>query len=411
MKQETIDIVKSTVPVLEEHGEAITKQFYLNLFASHPELRNVFNQTNQKKNRQQKALANAVYQAAKHIDNLGAILPVVNQIAQKHRSIGIQPEHYPIVGENLLQAIKDVLSEAATEEIITAWAEAYDEIADAFINVENHLREDVLASGGWEGYRPLKVVKKVKESDVITSFYLQCEDAGPLPSYSPGQYLSIKADIPGEPITHIRQYSLSDAPNKNTYRISVKREDAIGENPDGVVSHYLHDVVQEGDTLYFSAPAGDFTLNAKEEKPLVLIAGGVGLTPLMSMLNTATKEKPSRDIIWIQAAVNGHVHAFSDHVHSLADEHDNLSAYVCYEKPTQDDRAAGCFQFEGYLNAEKLDEAIPDKNADYYFCGPKPFMQAIYTILKNWDIPEENIHFEFFGPQDELVEQPVALGV
>ena len=139
LDEKTIEIIKSTVPVLEEHGVSITKRFYELLFTNHPELLNVFNHVNQKQGRQQTALANAVLAAAKYIDNLSVILPAVTQIAQKHRSLGIKPEQYPIVGENLIQAIKDVLKEAANDEIIEAWTKAYGEIADAFIGIERDL--------------------------------------------------------------------------------------------------------------------------------------------------------------------------------------------------------------------------------------------------------------------------------
>lgn len=136
MKQTTISIVKSTVPVLEQHGQAITTRFYEMLFEQYPSLKNVFNQTNQKTGRQQMALANTVYAAAQYIDRLETLLPVVKQIAHKHRSIGVKAEHYPIVGEFLLKAIKDVLKEAATDEIMEAWKEAYGAIADVFISVD-----------------------------------------------------------------------------------------------------------------------------------------------------------------------------------------------------------------------------------------------------------------------------------
>src|SRR5690606_5710012 len=125
----TIAIIKSTVPVLETHGQAVTKRFYQRLFEAHPELLNIFNHANQRQGRQQAALANSVYAAAANIENLSAILPVVRQIGHKHRSLGVKPEHYPIVGENLLAAMKDVLGDAATPEILDAWAEAYGVIA------------------------------------------------------------------------------------------------------------------------------------------------------------------------------------------------------------------------------------------------------------------------------------------
>ena len=141
LSKKTIDIIKSTVPVLEVHGVTITSVFYKNMFTNHPELLNIFNHANQSQGRQQVALANMVYAAAQHIDRLEAVLPAVKQVAHKHRSLGVKPEHYPIVGEYLLGAIKEVLGEAATEEIIGAWAEAYGVIAQVFIDIEDDMYE------------------------------------------------------------------------------------------------------------------------------------------------------------------------------------------------------------------------------------------------------------------------------
>lgn len=395
----TIEIIKSTVPVLESKGEAITKRFYTLLFENHPELLNVFNHSNQKQGRQQAALANAVYQAAAHIDQLESILPVVRQISQKHRSLGVQPEHYPIVGENLLQAIQEVVGLDENDEIIQAWAKAYGEIANAFIGVEKEMYEKAeQQNGGWSGFRNFVVDRKVEESEVITSFYLKPEDGGPIASYEPGQFISVKLSVPGETYTHIRQYSLSDTAGKDYYRISVKRENTNKNKPQGVISVYLHEQIKEGDILPLSAPAGDFVLNSGQDDPVVLISGGVGLTPLMSMFNTMIEKQPSRNVTFIQAAQNGNVHAMKEHVSKLAGEYQNVRSFVCYDSPTEQDRQAQSYDREGHVNLDWLRSVLPDAHADFYFCGPAPFMKAVDEALREWGVPENRIHFEFFGP-------------
>lgn len=405
LSKETIQIIKSTVPVLEIHGMDITKRFYQLLFLNHPELLHIFNHANQKQERQQTALANAVYAAAMHIDHLPAILPAVKQIAHKHRSIGIKAEHYPIVGKYLLAAIKDVLGEAATEEIITAWAEAYGVIADAFIGVEAGMYEQsVRQAGGWEGYRAFSVDRKVKESDVITSFYLVARDGGPLARFEPGQYVSVKMDIPGEEHTQIRQYSLSDAPGKPYYRISVKREEGYPDRPAGKVSVYLHKQVKEGDILWLSAPGGAFTLNREDSRPVVLISGGVGLTPMLSMLNTLAETDPQRPVTFIHSAANGNVHAMREEVASLVQKLPYLSVYFCYTKPTDPDKTARVYHHEGYINLPWMKTVIPTTDALFYFCGPVPFMKTVNGALKSWGIPASDIHYEFFGPSGSLDE-------
>lgn len=399
----TIEIVKSTVPVLAQHGETITKRFYEMMFADHPELLNIFNHANQKQGRQQKALANAIYAAAQYIDRLEAILPVVRQIAHKHRSLEIKAEHYPIVGKYLLLAIKDVLGDAATDEIIEAWGQAYGAIADVFIQVEQEMYQEAASQrGGWNGFRDFIVIKREKESDVITSFYLQAKDGGSISEFKPGQYISVRCKIAGEKYTHIRQYSLSDAPGKDYYRISVKREAAKGNIQDGVVSNYLHDHIHEGDVVEVTAPAGDFILNMESSEPVVLISGGVGLTPMISMLNTLAEKQPDRKITFIHAAINSQTHAMHNEVKKISSQNRNISYYVCYEKPTENDRAEKRFDKEGYIDLEWLQSILPDRIGDFYFCGPVSFMKAVNQALKDWNVPEEKIHFEFFGPADQL---------
>lgn len=401
LKQTTIDIIKSTVPVLEQHGRAITTRFYQLLFTNHPELKNVFNQSNQRQGRQQTALANAVYAAAANIDNLEAIIPAVKQIGHKHRALGIKAEHYPIVGENLLKAIKDVLGDAATDEIINAWAEAYGVIADAFIQVEAAMYHEAKQQpGGWDGFRNFIVEKKVKESDVITSFYLKPEDGKAISSYLPGQYLTIKVKPENSEYTQLRHYSLSDAPGKDYYRISVKREDA------GLVSNYLHNQVQVGDILEISAPAGDFVLQ-ENNKPAVLISGGVGVTPMLSMLNTMVEKTPEREVIFIHGALNSSVHAFKEHVAQLAKKHAQLSSFVAYSEPSAEDQKAKEYDKERFIDLPWLKTIVPSNQADFYFCGPVPFMKSLYRDLKEWGVPAENIHFEFFGPAGQLEEETV----
>ncbi|MEH7305135.1 NO-inducible flavohemoprotein [Neobacillus drentensis] len=403
LDQQTINIIKSTVPVLEKHGEAITTRFYQLMFGNHPELLNIFNHANQKQGRQQKALAGTVYAAAMYIDNLEAILPVVKQIAQKHRSLGILPEHYPIVGKHLLLAIKDVLGDAATDEIIDAWSNAYNVIADVFISVEAELYdESENQQGGWSGFRNFIVDRKVVESEVITSFYLIPENNKGIAAFAPGQYISIKLEIAGEKFTHIRQYSLSDSPGKDYYRISIKRE-AGTENPDGLVSNYLHDGVNEGDLLKVSAPAGDFVLDTAKNTPVVLLSGGVGLTPMMSMLKTVVEVQPKRKVTFVHAAQNGNVHALRTEVEELSNL-DNVNSYFFYDSPTEEDRKKNRYDVEGYITGEWLKETIDTNDADFYFCGPVPFMKAINRSLKELGVKADRIHFEFFGPMGNLEE-------
>ena len=399
-----LEIVKATLPIVKEHGEAITTRFYKRMFEKHPELKNIFNMTHQKTGHQPRALANAVYGAAANIEDMSTIMPVLERIGQKHRSLQIKPEHYPIVGENLLAAIKETLGDAATDEIIDAWADAYEVISDVFIQMEDKLYKTTEAQpGGWAGFKEFIVDRKVQESDVITSFYLKPKDGASLPRFIPGQYITVKIDIPQEEYIQLRQYSLSDKPGRDYFRISVKREDPVGEGyPKGVVSNDLHKFFNEGDMIPVSAPAGDFYLDMDSDQTVVLISGGVGLTPMMSMLNSIAEDQPDRKVCYIHAARNSKVHAFKSYVEDLGSTKPNVKSYVIYENPTEEDRSAKNYDKEGYITLEWLQSILPSKEAQYYFCGPTPFMRAVNDALKEWGVPAEDIHYEFFGSFDDI---------
>ncbi|MCJ1908030.1 NO-inducible flavohemoprotein [Planococcus ruber] len=388
LSNETRSIIKSTVPVLEDHGVTITSAFYKNLFEAHPELLNIFNHANQAQGRQQTALAKAVYAAAVHIDDLAEIMPAIIQIAHKHVSLGVKPEHYPIVGEHLLKAMKEVLGDAATDDIIDAWAEAYSVIADAFIDVEKNMyRKTAAQENGWMYFKDFVVVRKEKESQVITSFYLKPVDQSNVPAYIPGQYISLRLSIPGEPYTMIRQYSLSQASKPDEFRISVKRE--ADNDPNGVVSIYLHEKIQEGDRVEISAPAGVFVLDSSKTTPVAFISGGVGITPMMSMFETVATSTPERPTTFLHGARNRLQHAFDEDIRSYTDRME-----YAYYKTIYDEE-------DGFITRRTLEEYV-DPSGDAYVCGPPPFMVSIIRELRNIGMDDSRIHFEFFGPAIDL---------
>lgn len=400
LSENTIKIVKSTAPILAERGVEITSYFYKTMFEAHPELLNIFNHANQEQGRQQTALANTVYAAATYIDQLEVLLPAVKQIAHKHRSLSVKKEHYPIVGEFLLKAIKDVLGDGATPEVIQAWGEAYQVIAQVFIDIENEMYEEAKQQK-WEGFKSFKVMKKVKESALITSFYLQPEDKNDVLSFQPGQYVTVRLTVDGEEYLLNRQYSLSDAPGKNHLRISVKKE---GTEPTtlGKVSNYLHDHVNENDVIELTAPSGDFVLDETNTNPLYLISGGVGITPMMSMLKRVADSKSDRNVTFIHAAKNSEVHAFNGEVQDTVEQLANARKFFIYDTPSALDRDHNKFDAEGYLDFEKLQNLVPDTQASFYVCGPVAFMKNTIANLEKLGVKEENIHFEFFGPAINL---------
>jgi nitric oxide dioxygenase len=406
LSENTIKIVKSTAPVLAERGVEITSYFYKTLFEAHPQLLNIFNHANQKQGRQQTALANTVYAAATYIDQLEVLLPAVKQIAHKHRSLNVKKEHYPIVGEFLLKAIKDVLGDAATPEVLQAWGEAYQVIAQVFIDIENEMYEEA-NTHKWEGFKAFRVMKKEKESSLITSFYLKASDGSDVPAFQPGQYVTVRLTVSGEEYLLNRQYSLSDAPGKDYLRISVKRE---GAEPStlGKVSNYLHDYVNEGEEIELTAPAGDFVLDETNKSPLYLVSGGVGITPMMSMLKRVADKQTDRAVTFIHAAKNSEVQAFLQEITETINLLPNARKYNVYENPTASDRENKTFDLEGYVDYQKLQEIVTDKEAVFYVCGPIPFMRNVIDALETLGVKAENIHFEFFGPSINLKEYQQA---
>ncbi|TWU48744.1 Flavohemoprotein [Rubripirellula tenax] len=404
LSEKTIRIVKEITPLVAANAETITRRFYERMFEANPEVKAFFNQSHQHTGGQQKALAGAICAYFTHIDNPAVLMPAVELIAQKHCSLGIKAEHYPIVGSNLLGAIGDVMGDAATPEIVDAVSEAYGFLADIFIGRENAIySEQESAPGGWIGTRAFVVTKKVSESDVVTSFYLKPEDEGALPPFKPGQYITVHIDHPHTP-TSPRNYSLSDRSGEPHYRISVKREERLQPNaPEGLISNHLHDAIAEGHTIQLGPPCGEFTVDPKAvTKPIVLLAGGIGVTPLLSMAKSIIHENPEATLYFLQAARNSSVHAFDDELRLLSAAGPNVNTRVIYDAPLADDVQNGKCDATGFVTTEMLREWTPFSEADFYFCGPKPFMENIHACLAELGVDEHRARYEFFGPKQEL---------
>lgn len=396
----TREIVKATAPVLKEHGVALTRHFYARMFAHNPELIPVFNQGHQQAGSQQQALAMAVAAYAEHIEDPSVLMPVLTLVANKHASLGIRAEHYPIVGGHLLASIREVLgAEAATDELIAAWAAAYGQLADLLVGLESKLYQDAAAQdGGWTGWRGFKVQRKVAESDEITSFHLVPADGGRVPSYRPGQYVTVRVLVPELGITQPRQYSLSAAPGGKALRISVKREDAVAGQPAGMVSNTLHELWHEGAVLDVAPPMGDFFLHEDRDTPVVLISAGVGLTPMVAMLDHLLQAESPRQVRFVHACRHGGVHAFGEHVRNLTAEYAQLQSAVFYEHPRHEhDRVGVHYDHAGRVNWDVLASNVLLPDADYYLCGPQAFMREQLNQLCSRGVDAKRIHLEAFG--------------
>lgn len=397
LSAQTIALVKATVPALEARGLDIVHEMYARMFWS-PDIRDLFNQSHHgNAGSQPRALAAAILAYASNIDNLGVLAPAVERIAQKHVGLQILPEHYPHVADSLLGAIKAVLGDAATEDVLAAWGEAYWFFAHVLIARESRVYEEQKdARGGWNGWRDFRVDNVIRESSVIRSFILRPVDGLPVMNHKPGQYLTFWLDIPGHPPLK-RNYSISGAANGETYRISVKRE------PNGLASGWLHDQAEPGTILKVSPPAGEFFLPDHPERQVVLLSGGVGLTPMMAMLETLVAHHPGLPVHYVHGTHDRETHAMRDHTRALAAKGAAVSVTDFHQTPLSDEVEGRDYDHAGLITQDWLLANTPVAQADYYICGPRPFLRAAVSALSLSGVPSDRIHYEFFGPADELL--------
>ncbi|MFV8327944.1 NO-inducible flavohemoprotein [Flavobacterium sp. ZS1P14] len=389
------ELVKATVPILKSNGKDLITYFYHRMLKNNPELKNIFNMAKQASGKQQDALSGAVLAYAENIENPAVLINTLKSIGNKHVSLNIAPEQYDIVGNHLIGSIKEVLGDLATTELIDAWTCAYNELAQIMIGIEAEMYQKTTnKKGGWKGWRPFVISQIVKESEEISSFYLKPEDHKEIVDFHPGQYISVSTFIPELGHKQPRQYSLSSYSNNEYYRISVKKEISQNTTPDGIVSNALHNK-KEGDTIELSAPAGVFFADPEAKNPLVLVSGGVGLTPMMSMIETNKNSLKKNRTVWIHSCRNENVHAFKDTIEELNNENTWLTSFVFYETLPESETNA----IEGRIDLHEIKEEILIEDAKYYICGPAIFIKVQYQSLVALGVNRENILYEEFGPQ------------
>lgn len=385
LSQEQEHLIATTAPVVAEHLDAITQRFYPLLFQRYPQVKPLFNQAHQVDGGQPRALAAAVLAYVQLRHDRNKVRETLAGVVDKHISLDIRPEHYPLVGECLMAAIGEVLGDAVTPEIAAAWQNVYEELAGLLIELEEYrYREFEQYPGGWRGPREFRIAAIRQESAVIRSFVLEPVDGGPVAEHLPGQYIGVKLTLDGEPV--YRHYSLSALPNGQSYQISVKRESR------GRVSRHLHDAMSEGDTLALLPPAGGLTL-VEGSEPLLLASGGVGQTPLLPMACHALRQ--GRRVVYLHAALDAEHHAFRDQVATLAAEHpERLHAVSIHESGDAGDHT-------GRIDRDLLASYLPE-GGRCYFVGPQGFMTAIDGALAELGVPDERRHYEHFGPSRPL---------
>jgi hypothetical protein len=274
------------------------------------------------------------------------------------------------------------------------------------------------------GYRKFEVQRKVFEDEnrSICSFYLVPHDQRPLPDFRPGQFLTFDLDIradtperrsgarrPSHALGHfvqerqqkstVRCYSLSDCPRPDSYRVTIKRiPSPPTAAPPGLASNFFHSYVKEGDILNVKAPSGNFFLDVSREHPVVLIGGGVGVTPMLSMLNAIIESGSKRETWFFYGVRNGNEQIAKEHFTNIAPEHDNVHVHICYDQPLENDVLGKDYHHAEHVSVALFERLLPSSNYEFYICGPPPMMTAIHGDLTEWGVPEDSIKFEAFGP-------------
>lgn len=274
-------------------------------------------------------------------------------------------------------------------------------ILEQKLNAAKVERQIVEGESAWNGLRSFRVSKLVQESTNIRTIYLTPQDRRPLPFFRPGQYLTFSFEFPHEKKPVVRCYSLSDAPNAEFYRCTVKKVDAFADpthQSTGLVSTYLNDELQEGDIVQVKAPGGQFYLDLDDNQPVILLAGGIGITPLYSMLASIVKFQPHRRVVLFYGAKNSREQALRSEINGIVNKHRNVHVVNCFSDPLDADKIGSHYDVKGWVTPELLKSTLPSNNFQFFACGPNVFMSSLVDGLIDWGVPMDHIHTEAFGP-------------
>lgn len=393
LSEKSRPVIEATLPVVGEHIGAIAERFYDHLFTEHPELLDgTFNRGNQAEGSQQQALAGSVAIFAEALLNHPEHLPerLLTRVGHKHASLGIRPDQYQVVYDNLMWAIGDVLGDAVTPEVAEAWSEVYWVMAFALISTERGLysARGVQPETVWREWR---VTDKVTETADVATFKVRRIDDRPVRTSLPGQYVSVLMPMP-DGTRQPRQYSLTRADDGEHRQFSVKRVSGGGQ-PDGEVSNLMHEAVEVGDVITLSLPFGDVVLD-DSGRPLVFCSAGIGITPMAGMLSHLVVAGSSFDVRVLHADLDEDSFALREQVLHDVRALPKAGMHVWYERGDEgslpvDSRHAGT------MDLSQVE--LPD-GAAYYLCGPLPFMQAVRSTLIDRGVPSRDIQYEVFGP-------------
>ncbi|WP_043781312.1 MOSC and FAD-binding oxidoreductase domain-containing protein [Rhodococcus sp. JVH1] len=242
----------------------------------------------------------------------------------------------------------------------------------------------------WTGFRPLTVTGMQAESRSVFSLSLAAADGSPLPTWLPGQSITLRLPPTSGNAPLVRNYSLSNRPGSSRYRIAVKQE------PHGAASGYLRAHVRVGDTLEVAAPRGTFFLSDTDE-PVVLVSAGVGVTPVLAMLQSLVAARSARRVWWVHGARDSAEHPFAKEARVLVNQLAHARAHICFSRPSSTDRQGVDYTSKGRLSAALIADLGVPCEADAYLCGPATFMTDLTAVLADHGLDPDRIHGETFG--------------
>ncbi|KAG7193467.1 uncharacterized protein KQ657_000534 [Scheffersomyces spartinae] len=365
-----IAYLQSLAPAVAEHGVTITSTMYNYMFQTYPQVKSYFNQTNQYTKRQPQVLAFSLFQYISHLGDLTPLTAFVNQIVAKHCGLDVQAEQYTVVEKCLNHAFKSVLGNAADEQFFLVFGKAYGNLAQLLINAEWEYYKGLQ----WVGFKEFEVSRKESECGDVVSIYLSPKDGSQLPKPRPGQYVGLRWNIDGE--ENSREYLISQIPKSNEYRLSIRKIDG------GIVSEFAHNELKVGDSLKVTAPVGNFIYDGVSPKDLVLFAGGIGITPLISIAEAGLKDGKKVTLLYSNRSA----------------EHRPFGDWLEELKATYPEQ----FTYKEFLNnkGENLSandiKSVATSEKDVYLLGPVEYMDFVKTELENNCVTD--VKLEFFGP-------------
>jgi nitric oxide dioxygenase len=393
LSETSYPVIKATLPVVGEHIDEIAKRFYKHMFEARPDLIDgLFNRGNQADGRQQQALAGSIAAFAGLLVDKPDQLPdhLLSRVAHKHVSLGLSPDQYQIVHDHLMWAIVDVLGDAVTPEVAAAWDEVYWLMGNLLINKERglynavHLAPETI-------WRTWRVAQRIQETDDVVTFIVERTDELDVKPSLPGQYVTLKMPM-HDGVHQPRQYSLTKADDGLHRQFAVKRVHGLA-TPDGEVSNLLHNEIQVGDEVVLSAPFGDVVLEYTD-RPVVLASAGIGITPMAGMLSHLVKSGSRRQVMLLHADDSAASFPLRAQVSEDLAQLTDGSLKTWFLSPAEGGKTSES-EFSGFMDVSAVE--LPD-DAEYYLCGPLPFLKSVRSALVARGVPAKDIQYEVFGP-------------